>query len=484
MSKEERARDIAECKFLRAWTYYRANVFWRGVPIYTEPVEYGQDTKGRNTEAEVWEQVIKDCTDAIEEPNLPNKYSTSDSNYGRVTKACAYYLRGQVYMWLKQWDKAVADFKAITTMGFKLFPDYKNMFKAANERNDEYIFQYQYSEEDGMGSLLARTQGNRVTYTADGFGCWNNLIPNPYFVDSYEYANGKPFKMDEAIPGYSSMTPKERSVYFLRNGLDPNSSDAKLKAAYEQMVTYGSDMSKYDQNGNEERILKIYQDRDPRMLMNFITPYSTYKGGATADCWDYTLRWPYIGSDNAAPYDLRTDTNDRFYYLWRKYVPEGREMKNGLNSDIDTPIFRYAGALLSLAEALNETGQTDEAIKYVNMVRGRIPGLALLNSNEWTQVSGQDDLRERIRNEYGWELCGEGQLYWKQIRWDTWMDRKIGTNRTTVSDPAQLNGANGMTEIWGTKRYTNGYMGEHAKVFAIPQSEIERNPNLTQNPGW
>lgn len=158
MSKEERARDIAECKFLRAWAYYRANVFWRGVPIYTEPVEYGQDTKGRNTEAEVWEQVIKDCTDAIEEPNLPNKYSTSDSNYGRVTKACAYYLRGQVYMWLKQWDKAVADFKAITTMGFKLFPDYKNMFKAANERNDEYIFQYQYSEEDGMGSLLARTQ--------------------------------------------------------------------------------------------------------------------------------------------------------------------------------------------------------------------------------------------------------------------------------------------------------------------------------------
>ena len=91
---------------------------------------------------------------------------------------------------------------------------------------------------------------------------------------------------------------------------------------------------------------------------------------------------------------LRTDTNDRFYYLWRKYVPEGREMKNALNSDIDTPIFRYAGALLSLAEALNETGQTQEAIKYVNRVRERIPGLALLNSNEWTQVSGQDDLRE------------------------------------------------------------------------------------------
>jgi hypothetical protein len=118
------------------------------------------------------------------------------------------------------------------------------------------------------------------------------------------------------------------------------------------------------------------------------------------------------------------------------------------------------------------------------MVRARIPGLALLNSNEFTQVKGQDDMRQRIRNEYGWELCGEGQLYWKQLRWDTWLDRKVGTNRTSVSDPSQLNGANGMTEIWGTKRYTNNYIGEHVKLFAVPQGEIERNPNLTQNPGW
>ena len=484
MSESERARDIAECKFLRAWAYYRANVLWRGVPIYLEPVEYGQDTKARNTEDEVWEQIIQDCTDAINEPNLPNKYSTSDQNYGRVTKAAAYYLRGQVYLWKKQWANAEADFREITTMGFQLFPDYKNMFKAANEKNDEYIFQYEYSDDVGLGSLLGRSHGNRVTYTADGFGCWNNIIPNPYFVDSYQYANGKPFDMDEVIPGYSKMNPKARSVYFLRNGLDPNSSDARLKAGYQQMVEYGSDMSKYDKDGNEERILKVYKDRDPRMLMNFITPYSTYQGGATADCWNYTLRWPYIGSDNAAPYDLRSDTNDRFYYLFRKYVPEGREVKDGLNSSIDTPIFRYAGALLSLAGALNEQGKTDEAVQYVNQVRGRIPGLALLNSNEWTTVKGQDDMRTRLMNEYKWELCGEGQLYWKEQRWGTWLDTKLGTNRTTVTDPAQMNGANGMTEIWGTKRYTNNYIGEYVNVFAIPESEIERNPNLTQNPGW
>ena len=410
MAASERARDIAECKFLRAWAYYRANVLWRGVPLYTEPVEYGEDTKPRSSADEIWAQIVKDCSEAIAEQNLPDKYAPSDRNYGRVTKACAYYLRGQVYLWLKDWDKAANDFRAITTMGFQLFPDYKNMFKAANERNDEYIFQYQYTDEDGMGSLLGRTHGNRNTYTADGFGCWNNLIPNPYFVDTYEYADGKPFNMDEVFPGYSKMEPKARSVFFLRDGLDPNSPNEKLKAGYQQMVNYGSDMSQYEVDGNEARILQVYQNRDPRMLMN--------------------------------------------------------------------------GALISLAEALNEQGNTTEAVKYINMVRARIPGLALLNSNEFTQVKGQDDMRQRIRNEYGWELCGEGQLYWKQLRWDTWLDRKVGTNRTSVSDPSQLNGANGMTEIWGTKRYTNNYIGEHVKLFAVPQGEIERNPNLTQNPGW
>ena len=250
MAASERARDIAECKFLRAWAYYRANVLWRGVPLYTEPVEYGEDTKPRSSADEIWAQIVKDCSEAIAEQNLPDKYAPSDRNYGRVTKACAYYLRGQVYLWLKDWDKAANDFRAITTMGFQLFPDYKNMFKAANERNDEYIFQYQYTDEEGMGSLLGRTHGNRNTYTADGFGCWNNLIPNPYFVDSYEYADGKPFNMDEVFPGYSKMDPKARSVYFLRDGLDPNAANDKLKAGYQQMVTYGADMSQYDKDGN------------------------------------------------------------------------------------------------------------------------------------------------------------------------------------------------------------------------------------------
>ena len=62
---------------------------------------------------------------------------------------------------------------------------------------------------------------------------------------------------------------------------------------------------------------------------------------------------------------------------------------------------------IRLAEALNEQGKTAEAIEQVNLVRERA-GVALLNSNAATQVSGQDDMRTRIQNEYRWETAGEG----------------------------------------------------------------------------
>ena len=455
---------------------------WRGVPIYTEPVEYGKATKGRATEDEVWEQILKDCSEAIDEPNLPNKYGTGDANYGRVTKAAALYLRGQVYLWKKDWAKAEADFKAITTMGYSLFHDYKAMFKKANERNDEYIFQYQYTDDPGKGNDFSQAFGNRNTVDY----AWNNFIPNPKFVDSYEWADGKPFNIDDVIPGYSSMTPKQRSVYYLRDGLSlhaagPLASD--LRKGFIQMKSYGSDMTKYLRTGNESRIRSVYDGRDPRMEMNFITPYATYVGGCTADNHTYTLRWPYIGSDTNAPFDLRTDTNDRYYYLWREFVIEGRESRTLWDSDIDIPVFRYADVLLCLAEALNEQGKTTEAVTYVNMVRARIPGLALLNSNTYTTVTDQDNMRERIRKEYGWELCGENQMYYKELRWGTWLDKKFGTNRATATS-TDLNGANGMTEIWGTKRYTLNFLGDYMQRWPIPQEEIERNPNLVQNEGW
>ena len=105
------------CKFLRAWYYYCLNCRWRGVPVYLENLAPEEYTKPRLTENQVWEQIIDDCSDCIECESLPEKYSSTDADYGRITKGAAYTLRGKVYMWQKEWKKAVGTAHPLSERG-------------------------------------------------------------------------------------------------------------------------------------------------------------------------------------------------------------------------------------------------------------------------------------------------------------------------------------------------------------------------------
>ena len=119
---------------------------------------------------------------------------------------------------------------------------------------------------------------------------------------------------------------------------------------------------------------------------------------------------------------------------------------------------------------MNEQGRTDEAITYVNMVRQRA-GAALLNSNQYTQVTGQDNMRERIRNERRWEFAGEGVNFFDEMRWRTWHESKM------------FDGA-GLKQIWGEMQSSYSWGGDYLYNWAIPRTEIQMNTNLEQNDGW
>lgn len=224
MENSEKAQLKAEAKFFRAWSYFHLNVLWKGVPIYTENVASTEATKPRSSESEVWEQIILDFTDCINEPNLPNKYAKGNSSYGRVTKGAAYAFRGQVYQFMGDYNKALADFEAIEELGYALYSpsngaigndDFFQLFKPANEQCDEMIFSVQCVETTGMGNPRGINYGNRCT----GGSAWNNYIPNPAFIEMYECADGSDFDWEKYCPGWSSMTPQERVAFFLRDGL-------------------------------------------------------------------------------------------------------------------------------------------------------------------------------------------------------------------------------------------------------------------------
>lgn len=460
MSNEVKARRIAECKFLRAYHYYRLNSLWRGVPIYLENVSPAEYTRPRASEQEVWNTIIQDLTDCINTVELPNKYASNSSDYGRINKGAAYTLRGKVYLWQKKWDLAELDFRKVGDMGFSLYMgSYASLFKLQQEKSNEMIFSVQMEELSGAGNVFSRTYGNRMTTGAGN----SSFFMNTKFVDSYEWANGKPFDWDDVVPGYSALAPKARSVYFLRDNITSTEQTA--------MQTYGSDMSKYLPTGNEARIRAAYTNRDPRLEATVITPYATYSGGFSGAAINYSSRWPFRSS-TANPFDLQTNSNTFMLYSIRKFVTEGREFLNVSFNPVDVPIFRYADVLLCLAEALNEQGKYQEAITFVNQVRSRAQ-VALLNQpgNTYVAVNNSGELRPRIRNERKWELATEEQLYYDELRWGTWQTDKFATG-------------NGLLEVWGAPVYNYKWGGNAYLKWPIPSSEVERNRSLIQNDGW
>lgn len=74
------------------------------------------------------------------------------------------------------------------------------------------------------------------------------------------------------------------------------------------------------------------------------------------------------------------------------------------NTDDNWPVYRYSEALLYLAEALNEQGNTSEAAKYLNKVRNR----AGLNN---TVATSQSEMRIAIMNERRVELAFENKRW-------------------------------------------------------------------------
>lgn len=479
MDEGTKSRLVSEARFLRSWWYYRLNALYGNIPYYTKALTSTDDTKDAEqcTQDQMWDNLVTDLTLCIQDENLPNKYDASDANYGHITKGAAYALRGIIYMWKKEWQKAADDFESVKNCGYGLYTgsgndSYKQLFKLENERCDEMIFSIQCTDADNGSSSHQKNHfyGSRCL-PDDGSGVglgWTNYIVNPRFVDSYENADGSKFNWDDHIPGYSSMTPAQRAVYFYRDGLtETEKSNAEKN---------GADMSKYKPNGNEARILDAYENRDPRLKASIVTPYSTYSGGISGSAKDYTYRFPYR-SLNEPTYDYATDITAMAYYTNRKFVGEGMEIVVNY-SPVDLPLIRYGQVLLWWAEALNELGgaaNMDEAIKKVNEVRNRA-GAQPLNSNQYTQVTDQENLRERIMNEAHWELLGEDVVFFDELRWRTWKDLKF----CVTDDEGKVNG---MTQWWGKVTYSYKWGGDNYWLLPIPSSAVQID-HLKQNTGY
>lgn len=518
---ETRLRLLSECKFMRAYYYMRLNELYGryglGVPLYTEPLASVDDcTKSQSPEAEVWAQIVQDLTDCINEPSFPNRYKER----GRACKGAAYALRGRAYLMQgarynydntigKVKDttidktllaKAADDFSKVQGCGFDLFQGgYKELFTEANEGCVEMIFSLQNISKPGYGSRMMKMAGTRSMGDQQNGTGFSQYAPSNALVDLYEYKDGEAFDWEKVIPGYFATSAKDRLIYFLRN----STIDGKeVSAGIKQMITNkinslsASVRDRYIPDGNEERLKKAWQNRDPRFYANLIVPYGDVYLGADADQYKvgnttpvpYVYRWPVKQSNHSvaaqqnkdwgltAPYDLRQDGNSEaeFAYRHRKFIMEGYQCEYLEDNAIDEPILRYAYVLLMWAEALAQQDDLTGAAEKVNLIRSR----KSVEMPPYT-FNSKEDAMKKIRDELRRELVNEGVDFYEELRWGTLRETKYSTymNYEPASHTCtglQTNG-NGAVK-WSS---TNDY-----SIFPVPSSEIEKNPNLKKTPGW
>lgn len=142
-------------------------------------------------------------------------------------------------------------------------------------------------------------------------------------------------------------------------------------------------------------------------------------------------------------------------YNVRKFLVSKTISPETNTSPANFVVYRYAGVLLMQAEALNELGMTSSAAAPVNEVRKRA-GLPALSSS-----LSKDAMREAIIHERRMELAFEGHRWFDMIRLD-----------------------NGDYAVKFLHSIGKTNATKERLLFPIPQTEMDANPLMTQNPGY
>ncbi|WP_167761872.1 RagB/SusD family nutrient uptake outer membrane protein [Barnesiella sp. WM24] len=459
ISSETIDRVTGEAKFLRAMAYFRMLNCWGGVPYYDESCDINEEFSNlkspRCSAEELRGHIIDDLTEAIEK--LPVSWDAAD--LGRATKGAAYALRGKVYLFNEEWDKAIADFEEIVynktnNYGYSLHPDYNELFRLYNgNHSPEMIFSIQSIDGNTAGYALDIVSyfGNKSTMRLIAS---NRIVPSTTLVDMYENLDGSQFDWDDVFPGF-------------------NEGDSQLRRKYMCVaIDQGSTTVTSTLDCDTTKVMDAYRNRDPRLCLNVITPYSHYLGtdaGSNPMDKQFVLADPTKGGAPMEAMAFIRNSEGWNSYFWRKWIPTGN--LDGYwgeynRTPYEFPLIRLGDVLLMLAEAYNESGDIDKAVTEVNKVRERV-GMPGLNSGDsWLAVGSKEEMADRIRRERAYELAGEGQRYWDLKRW--------GLLQSSVKNA---------TDIFGDLMYTRSYQSRH-EMWPIPLVEMERNTNLTQNEGW
>ena len=415
-----------EVRLLRAYYYFLLVRAYGDVPFTTKVLtEAEANSLERTPASQVFDFIISECD--VVAPQLPVDYSKLDNDAAGGTNPEAGRVTRGAALALKA--------RASLYCASKLFNDSENrdLYKRAATASLDVI---NYCGENNI------TLGK---YT-DLWGADNWKASEMIFVrrvgdtDDPERTNF-PIGMETATSG-NCPTQTMVDAYEMKNGGEPNQKDP-------------------------------YTGRDPRFAMTI---------AVNGDKWPNTNPNPleiYTGGRDAAPVPYATPTG---YYV-KKYVDGATDISASTSSGGKRHswiTFRLGEFLLNYAEAtfkyfgsadIKDAELTMTAREAVNKVRKRTG----VDMPDFPEGMSSSDFWSRYKNERMVELAFEGHRFWDVRRWKEGGFTSIGRMLITKNSDDSFTYTRSIKAlVWDDKMY----------FYPIPDSEIRKNPNLKQNPGW
>ena len=423
----------AEARFLRALAYFELLKRYGGITLMGDRVmELGEDMELPRDSYEACVDYIVQEMDAIKDSLLAYPVPNPSRNSHRVTKGAALALKARVLLYAASPLTNGGNIDGSNPLTGYTSAD-KERWRLAAEAAKDIFDLGAYELESNPKEVFTRQYNKEIMF----FKQWGNNR-------DVENNNG-PFGYGTQIGGSGVTSPTQELV------------DAFPMNTGEPIGESGD----YDPNNP-------YANRDPRLAMTVLYNGATWLG--------MPLQTFEGGRNKPGGTDLQTRTS---YYM-RKFMGDFETASQYSEVQRDYILFRYTEVVLNYIEALNEySGPVQEVHDYLHALRRRAGILEGADGNYGIPANlDQDQMRVLIQNERRIELAFEEHRYWDIRRWKLAED--------CMNKP--LHGMQ-IIESVGTLTYNRTEVFEPRFVssmyfYPIPESEVLKNTNMEQNPGW
>lgn len=453
-------RCVAEARVLRAFDYFLLANLWDNPPFVDHclertdlPYNCNKDPKHPMDHKQLIEWVAKECEEAA--ADLDERKGTDDKDGAvKVTKGFAWALAGKAYLFAAEYDKAKTALKKVIDSGrYALVPGdrYMDNFHIEGDGNEEKVFEINFEYNAGKGS-------------------WDGMIQRSSWMESNAWnwragsfvKSRSPQSVYSGIDGWGGLgVPQWFGDEFHANDGDSYRFKATLKHI-------------------DDAVYKM-EYADPALNAMSVEEKKNSKEVGIND----PVQGLYDNSFWLA-----------FKQVMRKADTDGNKYGDNIRLN-NYVVMRYAEVLLNYAEACLQTGDQAEAKRYINMIQERA------GSKTISQTVDMDVLKK----EKSYELWLEGCRWFDVMRWKD--DKAIERLKNVGSDCPHLFDklfrapkADDRKVTWEHGEETNsrfytvstsaakdagfevGFKAGKHEFFPYPQTVMDKNPNLEQNPGW